>query len=467
MGNTYRAQQLTGEAIQKDTDFQASPLKHAGAPRRWIRTVPNHRPADHRRNKLRVLKFGGTSVGDAVCIQQAIEIIRAAKQDGDVVVVVSAMSGVTNGLFEAAKAAEEADINRVLLILSHLRRTHRRAARALISSSSELNLIQDKIKHLIDEADHLCQTSLLQKLTDGVRDSIASIGERLSAPLIAGALRDRGLASEDIEATELIVTDRVHGGAEPQMSSTREHCEKRLLPLLLRGMIPVVTGYIGATAEGVLTTLGRGGSDYSATVIAAALSADEVIIWTDVDGLLTADPRLVPGTSVIREISYREATELAFFGAKVLHPKTLRPLVRSGIPVWIRNTFLPENAGTKITLASRSNGPGVKAVTAITDAALISTGGSPNALDRMVKAVSAGQAKVLSILQSSSEHDLCFVIPSISAKRLLESLQTNFAQDLANGELQHMVYRKDVTRAWIATHGELLTSASSAECIAP
>src|SRR5208337_1461363 len=163
--------------------------------------------------------------------------------------------------------------------------------------------------------------------------------------------------------------------AEPQMEQTRGRSHARILPLLERGIVPVVTGFLGATPEGELTTLGRGGSDYSATILGAALDADEVIIWTDVDGVLTADPRLVAEAQTIPEISYREAAELAYFGAKVLHPKTLRPLMESDIPVWIRNTFAPEQPGTKITTAGSANGGRVKALTAISDVALITVGG--------------------------------------------------------------------------------------------
>ena len=179
-----------------------------------------------------------------------------------------------------------------------------------------------------------------------------------------------------MEATELIVTDSYHGGADPIMDRTRERSRGApAAAVAIGGVIPVVTGFIGATADGVLTTLGRGGSDYSATILGAALDADEVIIWTDVDGVLTADPRLVPDARTIPEISYREATELAYFGAKVLHPKTLRAVAQAGIPVWIRNSFAPERTGTKITPKGRSNGGGVKALTAIHDVALITVGG--------------------------------------------------------------------------------------------
>src|SRR6202041_4171554 len=188
-------------------------------------------------------------------------------------------------------------------------------------------------------------------------------GERLSAPLVAAALQECGVETEAIEATELIVTDGYHGAAEPAIDRTRERCEVRLRPLLQKGIVPVVTGFIGATPEGVLTTLGRGGSDYSATILGAALDADEVIIWTDVDGLMTADPRVVDGACTIPEISYREAAELARFGAKVLHPKTLRALTQCRVPLWIRNTFKPHSPGTRITPAGSAISGGVKGLT--------------------------------------------------------------------------------------------------------
>src|SRR6202034_424982 len=181
--------------------------------------------------------------------------------------------------------------------------------------------------------------------------------------------------TQAIEATELVVTDSCHGGADPLMDRTRERCQSSLRPLLEQGVTPVVTGFIGSTRDGVLTTLGRGGSDYSATILGAALDADEVIIWTDVDGVLTADPGCVGEACTIPEISYREAADLALFGAKVLHPKTLRPVMQSDIPVWIRNSFAPEHPGTKITPAGAANRDEPKAVTAISEARMITLGG--------------------------------------------------------------------------------------------
>ena len=206
------------------------------------------------------------------------------------------------------------------------------------------------IDDVLDELARLLQgTALLCELTPRVLDSISGSGERLSAPLVAGALCEAGLRSVVVSATEVIVTDAHHGRAEPLMAETCAHAETQLRHLIDDGVVPVVTGFIGATADGVPTTLGRGGSDYSATILGAALGAQETVIWTDVDGVKTADPRLVPEARTIPQISYNEAAELAYFGAKVLHPNTLRPVSAAGVPVWIRNSFAPEQPGTRIT----------------------------------------------------------------------------------------------------------------------
>ena len=300
------------------------------------------------------------------------------------------------------------------------------------------------MQEVFQEGDRLCEgTILLRELTPRVRDSISSLGERLSAPLVASALAEQGVVSEAIEATELVVTDSDHGAADPWMNLTRERCEARLRPLLRQGIVPVVTGFIGATTDGVLTTLGRGGSDYSATILAAALDAHEVIIWTDVDGLLTADPRLVPGACTVPEISYREASELAHFGAKVLHPKTLRAVMQCGIPLWIRNSFAPERPGTKIVPVGPANGGGVKALSAIGDLALITVGGPgivgvPDVLGRTFATTAAARADVLLISQSSSQNNICLIVSSSLAKHTVEALRSEFAVDLAHEKVEHI-----------------------------
>ncbi len=301
---------------------------------------------------LRIMKFGGTSVGDASAIQKVVAIICDASRESDLVVVVSAMSGVTNQLIDAGAQSALGDRTGLATIFDELRERHEAVVNALIHSNARRIRIGCEIDRLFQEGEQLCQRAMrMHELTPATRDSISSLGERLSAPIIAAVLEEHQVASQAIEATALIQTDSCHGAADPHMDVTRKLCQERLRPLVQKGIVPVVTGFIGATPEGVLTTLGRGGSDYSATILGAALDADEVIIWTDVDGLMTADPRLVPGASTIAEISYREAEEMALLGAKVLHPKTLRAVTQSGIPLWIRNTFAPQLAGTKITPA--------------------------------------------------------------------------------------------------------------------
>lgn len=397
---------------------------------------------------LRVVKFGGTSVGDAPRIRKVVEIVRDAARESDLVVVVSAMSGVTNKLVEAAAHSEAGNREAVERTFEELRERHRAVAGTLIHSEPVRNRIQHKVEQVFQEGERLCQgTVLLRELTLRARDSISSLGERLSAPIVAAALAECGvecgIKSEAIEATELVVTDSCHGAADPLMNLTRERCEARLRPLLREGVIPVVTGFIGATADGMLTTLGRGGSDYSATILGAALHADEVIIWTDVDGLMTADPRLVPGAITIPEISYREAAELAHFGAKVLHPKTISAVTPCGIPLWIRNTFSPELPGTRITPDGPSTDGGVKGLTAISEVALITVGGpgivgAPDVLGRTFAATTAVRANVLLISQSSSQNDICLVVASSVAERTVEALRREFAQDLAHEKLEHI-----------------------------
>ncbi len=383
--------------------------------------------------RLQVMKFGGTSVGDASCIVRTAQIVAQAARENGCVAVVSAMSGVTNGQHEAALTS-------------------------LIQREEERARIRQKMEEVLAEGRRLCEgTALLRELTPRTLDAISSLGERLSAPLVAAAVRELGVPSESIEATELIVTDAFHGGAEPQMKLTREKSQARLRPLLEKGLVPVVTGFIGASKDGQLTTLGRGGSDYSATILGAAMDADEVIIWTDVDGVLTADPRLVPEARTIPVISYREAAELAYFGAKVLHPKTLNPVVQAAIPVWIRNSFAPQRPGTKITPEGRSIGGGVKALTAIRDVTLISVGGPgivglPDVVGRTFSTTAEVRANVLLISQSSSQNDICFIVSTADTQRTVEALRKEFAQDLAYQTVEHITVDSNI--AIVAVVGE-------------
>jgi bifunctional aspartokinase / homoserine dehydrogenase 1 len=410
------------------------------------------------KSKLQVMKFGGTSVGDASCIARGAEIVVKAAAESDVVVVVSAMSGVTNRLIEAANRAAGGDAQAGGTLVEALRRQHYDALGSLSASEAERNKVARRVDEILGEGQRLfAGTALLRELTPRALDTICSLGERLCAPIFAAAVSKLGRESTAVDATELIVTDSYHGGAEPLMDLTRERCEARVRPLLKEKAVPVATGFIGATREGTLTTLGRGGSDYSATILGAALDADEVIIWTDVDGVLTADPRLVPDARILPEISYREAAELAYFGAKVLHPKTLRAVMPAGIPVWIRNSFVPARPGTKISRQGRSIGGGVKALTAIRDVALISVGGPgivgvPDVVGRTFSTTAELRANVLLISQSSSQNDICFIVASADAERTVEALRREFASDLSHEVVDHITI--DPKIAIVAVVGE-------------
>jgi bifunctional aspartokinase / homoserine dehydrogenase 1 len=434
------------EAIARTSRFSAA-------------TFPHGRQSHRRISKpIHVLKFGGTSVGEVSAILKTIDVIQTAATTSGVVVVVSAMSGVTNKLLEAARCSEAGDRKAVCSILEALRNQHALTVNALVDSGEERGKLLNKIAALLEECDQFCQgTTFLRELTPRTRDAISSLGERLIVPVLSAALRERGLSSTFIEASDLFVTNSNHGAAEPLMEPTAQRCQAALLPLLHQGVVPVVTGFIGATESGVLTTLGRGGSDYSATILGAALEADEVSIWTDVDGVLTADPRLVPDATTVPEISYHEAAELGYFGAKVLHPKTLRPLMHAGIPVWIRNTFSPQGVGTKITPDGSSRTQGVKALTATSDVVLITVGGpgivgSTDVLSRTFGITAAVEADVLLVSQSSSQNDICFVVPSSCAKKAVEALRREFAQDLKRENVEHI--NVDTNVAIVAAVGQ-------------
>jgi aspartate kinase len=408
--------------------------------------------------KLQVMKFGGTSVGDASCIRRSAQIVVNASREFSVAVVVSAMSGVTNRLIDAAHHAKRGDRAAGKALADALLSQHVEALAALVPDEKARAQVQRRVEELLAEGARLYEgTALLRELTPRTLDAISSLGERLCAPVFAATLSAMGVTGVPLEATELIVTDSFHGGADPQAGSTRQRSHARIAPVLENGHVPVVTGFIGATSDGVLTTLGRGGSDYSATILGAALDAEAIIIWTDVEGVLTADPRLVAEARTIPEISYREAAELAYFGAKVLHPKTLRPVLPAGIPVWIRNSFAPEKPGTKITAKGRSIGGGVKALTAIRDVALISVGGPgivgvPDVVGRTFSTTAQLRAEVLLISQSSSQNDICFIVAKAHAQATLEALRREFAQDLAHQVVDHITMDPNI--AIVAVVGE-------------
>jgi len=306
-----------------------------------------------------VIKFGGTSVGDADRVANAIDIV-AERQHLQPVIVVSALAGVTNDLVAASEAACAQKPGEVAGIIRRVRARHEEVALRLVQQ--KMDFFETFIKKLdkqIEEIDTILRgIALLGEITARAKDKVMSIGEKLSSVLFAYTMMMRALPGEHVVSEEVIWTDDKFCGATPRMDLTRKHAQRVLLPLLERNRIPVMGGFIGRTEAGATTTLGRNGSDYSAAIVAAAIGADEVQIWTDVDGLLTCDPRLVPGARVIDTLSFDEAAELAQFGAK-LHPKTLEPAVEANIPVRVLNTHNPSAPGTLITRegASASSGP--------------------------------------------------------------------------------------------------------------
>jgi aspartate kinase len=407
---------------------------------------------------IQVMKFGGTSVGDAGRIRNAASIAAKASKERAVVVVVSAMSGVTNTLIAAATKAATGDEAAAEALAAALQEKHHDAIGKLISDIEKRRELLVEIDALIERAANHCRgCALLGELSPRALDVIAGTGERLSARMTAAVLREMGLRGVAFDATDLIVTDEAHGGARPLPGPTQKKTQAALLPLLEAGGIPVVTGYIAATAKGTPTTLGRGGSDYSATILGGALEASEVIIWTDVNGVLTADPRMVPNAVTLDEVSYTEAGELAFFGAKVLHPMTLRPVIESAIPVWIRDSFHPELAGTKITQIVRPAPLGVKAVTATRDVAMIAIAGPgiigvPDIAARIFTASASVHANIVMISQSSSQDSICFVVQAADAARTEKALRDALYEDVHQHTLEHIKVNRNV--AIVAAVGE-------------
>jgi len=407
---------------------------------------------------IEVMKFGGTSVGDPAAIRRAAELVAEAARQSAVVAVVSAMSGVTNALVAAAHRAERGEEAAAAELAEWLTRIHATAIEALIGDEGRRGKLLAETRGLIAEAERLCRgAALLKELTPRAMDLISGIGERISARIIAATLEEAGVAGVPVEATELIVTDNAHTQAQPLMDQTRQKARARLLPLLEQGTSPVVTGFIGATADGVPTTLGRGGSDFIATILGACLDADKVIIWTDVDGVLTADPRLVADAAFLSTVSYNEAAELAHFGAKVLHPKTLRPVAPRGIPVWIRNSFAPEKPGTRIGAADASIPRGVRAITAIRDVSLVNIGGPgivgiPDLAAKTFSATASVGANLLLITQSSAQNDICFVVQSGDTARAVAALRKALAYDLRHHDVEHITVNPGI--AIVAVVGE-------------
>ncbi|MBN1487356.1 MAG: aspartate kinase [Anaerolineae bacterium] len=392
------------------------------------------------------MKFGGTSVGNAEAHTQAANIVLEQVPNWDhVVVVVSAMSGTTNALIKGAKTAANGDGQIYRGIVADLRVRHYRVVDALLTDANERAQLLATVDQYLDEFATFCRSVyVLGEVTPRAMDTISSLGERINARIMAAYLRQEGLKSQAIDATELIVTDDTFQKAAPLMEKTRKQVEKNLKPLLERGVTPVITGFMGATETGITTTLGRGGSDYSAAILGDALDSNEVWIWSDVDGVMSADPRIVPEARIIPVLSSSEVGELAYFGAKVLHPQTIRPVIEREIALWVKNTFNPTCPGTRI-IREPENIPGtVKGITAIKGLSMVTVEGRgmigvPGIAARTFAAVASQGASVLMISQASSEQSICLIIPTETVAAVIKALEEELTLELA---------RRDIDRIW-------------------
>lgn len=295
-----------------------------------------------------VMKFGGTSVEDAKSMRTVIQLVRK-EQSRRPIVVLSAIAGATNTLLNAARIAQDGKLDEAILLLNNLLDRHVTLMENLIDDRATVQRLIASFKQRFEELRNLCRgIAILGELTNRSLDAIASVGELLSSHILSEAIRTQKLPVKLVDARTFITTNNQYASAVPLFDQIDIKVKEILSPLVTSGTIVITQGFIGATVNGTTTTLGRGGSDYSASIIGAALDAEEIQIWTDVDGVLTSDPRITPAAQKLRMISFREAAELAYFGAKVLHPSTIFPAVKKNIPVIVLNSKRPENTGTRI-----------------------------------------------------------------------------------------------------------------------
>jgi aspartokinase/homoserine dehydrogenase 1 len=398
---------------------------------------------------LLVMKFGGTSMGSAERIKIAAKLTAEQHAKRPVAIIVSAMSKVTDLLLDTLKKAETNDAAGLEANLAALTAKHGECIQGLLPADRQ-SAATKGVETLIAEFAKIARGMLLlgERPPKSVDQAIA-IGERLSAFLIAEYLNSEGIATEAVNAGRVIATDAIFGNATPLMDATRERAEKVLKPLLEKRVLPVVTGFNASTLDGRPTTLGRGGSDFSASIIAAATDASELWIWTDVDGIMSADPRLVKNARVLPEVTYAEAAELAYNGAKVLHPRTLAPLAERKIPVWSKNSFAPQVPGTRIVPVIEA-GHGPRAVTSMTDIAMVSIEpasaeiSGTKVMSEAIEALSRSGVEVMLITSSSYTQSFCFLVRQSELERAKEFLQQSLALEIAHDYLKPIQINKDI-----------------------
>jgi len=394
-----------------------------------------------------VMKFGGTSIGNGKRIKHVAEIIKKYHDEKhQIVLVTSAMSGVTDALLKNARdASESGKISRVKEFIADIRKQHHKSAHEAINNNDILKKVLEEINTRIEELEKaLVGICYLGELTLRSMDYISSYGERLAAPILCGSLNALGIPSRAFTGGEAgIITNDEYGNAKP-LEETYMLVKERIEPLL-NSTIPVVTGFIAENRAGIITTLGRGGSDFTASIIGAALNADEIWLWKEVHGIMTTDPRIVPEAKPIPVISYIEAMELSYFGAKVLHPRTIEPAIKHGIPVRVKNTFNPDAIGTIIVKDEQQSRDVVKAVTLIKNVALINISGAGmvgtiGVAARVFTTLANAGVNIIMISQGSSEANISIVVDEHNVDKAVKAIKSEFK----NGIIKDVTSDKDI-----------------------
>ncbi|MDX2160695.1 MAG: aspartate kinase [bacterium] len=378
-----------------------------------------------------VMKFGGSAVGMTIGLTQLLSIV-LHEQDrwGRLLVVVSALDGVTDNLLEAAHLAQLSNRRGYRRIVANLRQRHLALIEALPLGVTERTALQADIDQMLFDMLTLCQS--MSDSPDTVQpdmiNGVVAIGEKLAARIVAALLRQNQLRSVAIDATDLMITDNVFGNATPNIPLTRQRITQNLLPMLDRRIIPVITGFIGSTMTGKTTVLGRGGSDYTASVLGVCIDADEIWIWTDVDGMMSADPNQIEAAHSIPMLSYDETAELAYFGARILHARMIEPLRERQIVLRVRNVFKPQQPGTLIQKTAPDVSNGLKAVTSIQGLALTAQHSGALApvaalIDEVLFTITGSHTDVMISSQSSAHSFLCFIIPTSAGQDAAHNLQ--------------------------------------------
>jgi aspartate kinase len=395
-----------------------------------------------------VMKFGGTSLKNERRIKHVANLISKYGKD-ELVIVCSAVDGVTDQLEDLTDHAKRG-AGVVEEKLERLKKLHQLLAAEVAKDRSIRKKALEYVNSTLTQLERSIRgVAVLKELSARSKDLILSCGERLSTPIVWGALKEQGIDAVYLTGAECgIITNNNFGDAAPLMEVTKFQVNEILSPILQQNKVPVVTGYIGATQDGETTTLGRGGSDFTATIIAASIKADEVWIWSDVDGLMTADPRLVPEARVLSEVSYAEAGEMAVFGAKALHPRTLEPVAEAGILVRFRNTFNPEHRGTLVNAKANVDSKRVvKSVALIEKVAIITISGAsmvgkPGSAAKIFDVVAKSGANILMISQSVSESNISMVVKRSAAQKAVNALEIAL---LGAGGLRHVMTEDDVS----------------------